>query len=232
MKILFFDTGPVISLTTNNLLWLLKELQEAFNGEFCITSRVKDELVERPLRTKKFKFEALQVKRLLEKGVLKVYHHEKLEAMMAELLDSANHVFSIKGNYLNIIHEGEVEVLASVILADASALVIDERTTRLLVEDPARLEYIFKRKFHTKIKVHQEALKRFQELVRGVKIIRSVELVTVAYERGLLDEYITDFPDARKTLLQSVLWGVKLHGCSISHLEIDKIVKLETRKKR
>ncbi|MFC1753920.1 hypothetical protein ACFL96_11115 [Thermoproteota archaeon] len=230
MKTLFFDTGPIISLTTNNLLWLMEKLKESFNGEFYITDSVKEELIERPLRTKKFKFEALQVKRLMEKGVIKIHRDEKVPELAESLFQSANRIFSIRGNFLNIVHYTEVEVIAAAILSNALSIVVDERTTRKLLEDPARLEQLLKSKFHTKVKVHKDNLKRFQDATKGLKVIRSVELVTVAFEKGFLDEYITNIPHSRRTLLESVLWGVKLHGCSVSHLEIDRIVKLETRK--
>ena len=41
MKSIIFDAGPVISLTTNNLLWTLRELKERCNGSFYITEAVK-----------------------------------------------------------------------------------------------------------------------------------------------------------------------------------------------
>jgi hypothetical protein len=65
---LVFDSGPIISLSTNNLLWILPKIKEKFDGEFLITPAVKRECVTRPLETKKFKFEALQVLRQIEKG--------------------------------------------------------------------------------------------------------------------------------------------------------------------
>ena len=60
-----------------------------------------------------------------------------------------------------------------------------------------------------------------------MKVIRSVELVTVAYENGILDRFITKIPDAKKNLLESVLWGVKLNGCAVSKDEIEQIIRIE-----
>jgi hypothetical protein len=37
-------------------------------------------------------------------------------------------------------------------------------------------------------------------------------------------------PYAKKHLLQAVLWGVKLNGCSAGQVEIDKIVEMELKK--
>lgn len=79
MKSLVFDTGPIISMTMNNLLWLLEPLKSKFNGEFYITESVRRELVDRPLQTKKFKFEALQVLKYISKDVLKVVSSNDIE---------------------------------------------------------------------------------------------------------------------------------------------------------
>lgn len=70
MKSIIFDAGPIISLATNNLLWILKPLKKYFNGKFYITDAVKRELVDKPFETKKFKFEAIQVEKLIEEGVI------------------------------------------------------------------------------------------------------------------------------------------------------------------
>ena len=67
-----FDTGPVISLVTNNLLWVLEPLREHYDGEFFITPAVKHELIDKALMTRRFEFEALQVSQMLRKGVFKV----------------------------------------------------------------------------------------------------------------------------------------------------------------
>ena len=65
--------------------------------------------------------------------------------------------------------------------------------------------------------------------VNNIRAIRSVELVAVAYELGILDSYITKIPDARKNLLESVLWGVKLNGCAVSKDEIGQILRIEAK---
>ena len=53
--------------------------------------------------------------------------------------------------------------------------------------------------------------------------------MTIGYERGLLDSFITKISDARKNLLESVLWGLKLNGCAVSKDEIEQIMKIETK---
>jgi hypothetical protein len=34
-------------------------------------------------------------------------------------------------------------------------------------------------------------------------------------------------PTPKKTLLEGLLWGVKLNGCSVSEREIDEVIKIE-----
>ncbi|MBI2559492.1 hypothetical protein HYW20_09280 [Candidatus Woesearchaeota archaeon] len=229
MKSLIFDAGPVISLATNNLLWVLKPLKKDFNGKFYITEPVRKELVDRPLETKKFKFEAIQVERLIEDGVLDVIDNGFIRETTPRLLNTANQIFRAYNSNMKIVHFAEMSVIAAAISLNADAIAIDEKTTRFLIENPRMIIDILKKTLHTSIGINENNLKEFKNNVRRIKAIRSIELVTIAYERGILDSYITKIPDARKNLLESVLWGVKLNGCAVSKDEIEQIVKIETR---
>ena len=230
MKTLIFDAGPVISLTTNNLLWLLPHLKERFNGDFCITNAVKRELVDRPFETKKFKFEAIQVEKQIELGVLKILNYSELADSAGKIQSFANSVFRTEVGAVPIVQRGEMESIAAAMLIDADAFVTDERITRMLVEAPDALRQLLEKRLHTKVRINEDALHHFEELVRHVKIIRSVELVTIAYETGLLDKFVVKLHNARKELLESVLWGLKLNGCAITENEIEQILNLENKK--
>lgn len=229
MKVIVFDTGPIISLTTNNLLGLLTSLKEKYKGSFYITDAIRRELIERPLETKKFKFEALQVLRCVGADVLEVFDSKELRKKTLHLLDLANKCFKAEENFIQIAHFAEINGIVAAVLNKAEAFVVDERNTRLLIEDPNRLKEILSKKLHTKISVDKNNLNEFRGMAKGVKLIRSVELVSVAYELGLLDKYLVNIPDARRTLLEAVLWGVKLNGCSVSEKEIEEIVGMEVR---
>ncbi|MBS3114856.1 hypothetical protein J4448_07185 [Candidatus Woesearchaeota archaeon] len=229
MKSLIFDAGPVISLAMNNLLWVLEPLKKKFNGKFYITEAVRKELVDRPLETKKFKFEAIQVQRLIENGVLDIIDNNFIREKTPSLLNTANEIFKAYNNYIKIVHYAEMSVIAAATTLSADAVVIDEKTTRFLIENPKMIVEILKKTLHTPISINENNLKEFNNTVRNIKTIRSIELVTIAYEHGLLDNYITKIPDARKNLLESVLWGVKLNGCAVSKEEIEQIIRLETK---
>ncbi len=225
MKSLVFDAGPIISLTTNNLLWMLSPLKKLFGGEFFIPSCVRKELVERPLVTKKFKFEALQVEAQIETGVLKEISHHELGEQTNELYRLANRIFSAHNTPITILQIGEVETLAGAMLLKADAAVVDERITRTLLEEPDHLKKVLGKKLHTNVTVDRNALRDFTKKTRHVNIIRSTELAVVAYEKGILDKYIVNIPNAKTALLEGILWGLKLNGCSISEEEINSLVK-------
>ncbi|MBI2660440.1 hypothetical protein HYX07_04725 [Candidatus Woesearchaeota archaeon] len=229
MKSLIFDAGPVISLTMNNLLWILEPLKKKFNGKFYITESVRRELVDRPLETKKFKFEAIQVERLVEKGILEIMDTNFIREKTPSLLSTANEIFKAYNNYIKIVHFAEMSVIAAAMESKSDAIAIDEKTTRFLIENPKMIVEILKKTLHTPITINENNLKQINLAVRDVKAIRSVELVAIAYEHGILDSFITKLPDARKNLLESLLWGVKLNGCAVSKEEIFQILRLEAK---
>lgn len=229
MKSIVFDTGPIISLTTNNLLWVLEPLKVQFDGGFFIPTIVKRELVDKPLQTKKFKFEALQVLRAIQDGILEVVDNRHIKKSAQTLFNLANNTFHAHGHSISIVHLGEMEGIASAKYLDSDSFIIDERTTRVLIEDPKKLANILQHKLHTSIFINHKNLKSFLKRVKGIKLLRSFEIVVVAYELGLLDKYLLKIPSSKKTLVEGVLWGIKLNGCAVSQREINEVVKLESK---
>ena len=227
MKSLIFDSGPIISLSMNNLLWVLKELKKSYDGKFYITMNVKKEIIDNPLNSKKFKFEALQVMKQQEDGVIELFNKLSIKQKVDELLDIANNLYFAHGKNINIVQFAEMEVLSAAIMTGADAIVVDERTTRLLVENTEKLRKILQRKLHTDIKIDRNRLIKLRNLVKNIRVIRSVELVLIAYEKGLLDKYIPNIDNPKKNLLDGLLWALKLNGCSISDVEINKIISLK-----
>lgn len=227
MKALIFDAGPIISLTTNSLLWILEPLKQKFGGEFYMAEGVRNELVERPLQTKKFKFEALQVEHLIETNVIRIIKSKQIFEKAKHLLNLANDVFHVRNHAMNVMQMGELETLAAAKIMGIPYVAVDERITRLLLENPGEMEQLLERKMHADVKVDTGKLTQLHHETEGIKLIRSTELVTMAYELGILDKFVTEIPDARKQLLQAVLWGMKLNGCSIGQEDIDEIVHLE-----
>jgi hypothetical protein len=48
--------------------------------------------------------------------------------------------------------------------------------------------------------------------------------VTLAYEQGIFDDYKVRIPHVERELMDSLLWGMKLHGCGISEEEIAQLM--------
>ena len=228
MRSIVFDTGPIITLTLNNLLWILKPLKEKFGGEFYITKAVKSELID--YHTKKFKFEAFQVLKAIKDGILKVYDSPTISEKTHRMLELANESFTIKGRPLRMLHYAEVTALVACLEVGAAAFAVDEHMTRLFIENPSRIGELLRKRFHHKPARVLRALQSFRGETKRIHVIRSTELVTMAYEKGILDQYLIQTPlvdDPRKELLEALLWGLKLNGCSISEKEIQQVLKIE-----
>ena len=220
-KFLVFDTSSVITLSLNSLLYLLPLLEKRFKGRFLITDTVKEELITKPMKGKKFKLEALQILKHIERGDLELFERRKIHNKAVEALKIANRIFRAD-DYIKIIDLAEVE---SLVLASElnGTYIVDERTMRMLVEDVEGLKKLLERKLRRRIFLNENNLERFKGLIREVKIIRSSELVYVAYSLGLLDVLDGKY---KKEILDGLLWAVKLRGCSISSEEIKKIEAL------
>lgn len=226
MKKIVFDSGTIISIVTNDLLSVLSELKMLSKCEFYISPHVKKEIVDTPLRGKKFKLEAIQVRSFLEKNNVKVYMSDGLRRKAKYLLELANNIFMSKGTYIKVLHIGEIESLALAKELNA-VLAVDERTMRVLIEHPENLAEHLHRKLHTEVKINKDNLRRLKEEVKGVKIVRSTEIMTVAYEKGLFKKYDGVDKHFKRELLDGILWGLKLKGCSISGDEIKDIMHTE-----
>ena len=221
MKNLIFDAGPIINFAMNGLLPVLEKLKKEFNGEFLITKEVKYEIIEHPLMIKKYELEALQIKDLFERKIIKYAdisnkQIDELRNKREQIIAIANSMFNANGKDIHLLDKGECATLAlSLILKENNAIVIDERTTRMLCENPENLRKLMEKKFHTSVKAKKENYDFFKRF----KIIRSTELAYIAYKKKLLN--IKD-----DKLLEALLYGLKFKGCSISDEEINELKRL------
>ena len=168
---------------------------------------------------------------MIEEGHLKIYDDSKLERERKELARLVNGLYRSKKKRLKVLQDGEIGALVLANSLGSSALVVDERTTRMILERPRELAELFKKKMHREVWLDDKALERFLDKYGKVKIIRSVEMGVVAYELGFLDKYIIrkgkKKNELRKDLLDAFLWGFKLRGCAISVDEINSILTIE-----
>ncbi len=222
-KFLILDAGPIISLTMNGLLDILEKLKKEFNGEFIIVPAVKKEIVDKPSKIKKYALESVRVNGLFAKGVLKMsssYVNDNVLAKEAKrIMKVVNSSMRAEktGEKIKLIQAGEAECLAfSRLCGCDNAIVIDERTTRMLTEAPDQLRNLMEKKLHTKIDILDG---QFKDLTK-MRFIRSAELLYIAYKKNLFDL------KKDRVLLDALLYGVKFKGCAISSREIEKIKKL------
>jgi len=220
-KVLIFDSGSLISLSINGLLEELKKLKKIFNGEFIITKEVKKEVVDNPIKIKMYELEALKIQNLIDEGCLNMpdkigIQDKEITNLMFKLMNFANTMFIGNRNEIQLIQQGETSCLAlSKILNEKkikNVLVVDERTTRMLVEKPENLKELLEKKMHTNVKLKESNFKEFN----GFKIIRSTELIYIAYKKGLINL-------RGKEVLDALLYALKFKGCAISSEEIEEI---------
>jgi hypothetical protein len=136
-----------------------------------------------------------------------------------KIMSESNNALSSEGRPIHLIERGEAECLAlSELLNEKNienAVVIDERTARMLCEDPEKLRRLMEEKLRVKIAINKEKLRNLEK----IKVIRSTELMFMAYKKGIID--IAD-----KRVLEAILFALKFGGCSISEKEIKTMKSL------
>jgi len=224
MKALIFDSGPLINLALNGYLEILEELKKDFDGKFLITEAVKFEVVDKPIKIFRFELEALRIMDLIERGILEMPSSLKISEKQLKqdsimFMNQANHIIHHKGQWLNIVSEAEMSCLAlSSELTEMgieNLIAIDERTTRLLSENPKALSEIISNKMHMRVEASPKNFNIFSKF----RFIRSPELIYAAYKKGIIK--IKD-----KRALEASLYATKFKGSAISMEEIEVLKKL------
>jgi len=223
-KVIIFDSGALISFSMNGITYIIKRLKEIFKGKFLITSEIKKEIIDVPIKIKRFGLEALKLKQLLDEGVLEMpsslgIKDSEITNQGNKILRIANSTFQGTRRAIHLLDVGETSCLAlSGILTQKkikNVIAVDERTTRMLVEKPENLKRILEKKISTKINIKKDNLKFF----KGFGIIRSTELVYVAYKKGLVKL-------KGSNVLGGLLYAMKFKGAAISGDEIEEIKKI------
>lgn len=223
-KAIIFDASTLINFVMNGLTNELAELKKIFNGKFIITKEVKQEIIDRPINIKRFELEALKLKQLLEKKIIEMpsslgINDGEISKKTQEILNIANSTFYTSRGNIHLIDSGEASCIALGELMNIkkikNVLAIDERTARMIIEKPENLWKLLEKKLHTKISQNKRNYNKFS----GLEVIRSSELVYVAYKKGIINF-------GNGNTLDALLYAVKFKGCSISEDEIYEIKKL------
>ena len=210
------DSSSIISLAVN----CLSPLMDRLGVEFVVTPKVYDEIVSKPSDSRRFALESMRIRRLITAGAITV--RGPTTDLQSRILSAANRVYRIRGRELKIIHQAEAEALALAAEIKAEALMIDERTTRLLMEDPHELRELLSHRNKADVVLDEPSLDRLCGLLPDVPVIRSAELAAVAYEKGFLTRMhgVED-----KSVLEAALAALKFSGCAITWDEIEEYQK-------
>ncbi|MBS3135047.1 hypothetical protein J4406_01585 [Candidatus Woesearchaeota archaeon] len=225
MNDLVFDTSSIISIATNNLLDVLEQLKKRFKDDFIISDAVKREVLDHPLTIKKYKLEAIMISNLINNNILRKYTNINIEKKTMNLLSISNEIFLANETPIKILDKAEVESLVLTQVLQGT-FVVDERNIRLLVEDYKKLAQLLERKLDRKITINNQNIKLFKSEIKDINIIRSADMMTIAFELGLFKDLENKYTN-RAEILDGILWGLRLRGCAISTEEIDEILKIE-----
>jgi len=224
-KVIIFDSSTLISFSMNGLFQEIRDLKKYFNGNFIIPKEVREEVIDKPLNTKRFELEALEMQNLLEEGILEDpsclgIKEKEVSSLAQKILNQANELFYSEKRGVELIGKGEASCLAlSKILNGKeikNVIAIDERTTRVLGENPENLVNLLQNRLHTRIKMNSKNL----DFAKGFNFIRSTELIYVAYKKGLINI-------KKEQVLDALLYALKFKGCAISDEEIEEIKRIK-----
>jgi hypothetical protein len=111
---------------------------------------------------------------------------------------------------------GEAECLAIFASASAHMLLVDEKTTRLLVENPHKLRETIQVRNSEGVRLDQGRRDEFGSLTRDVACLRSSELLAFAYSKGYFDDYRNLKDDAFK----ASIYALRDSGCGLAASEL------------
>lgn len=224
MKVLILDSGILINLSMNGLLYIFEELKKITGVRFIISKDVKYEVVDRPIGIPRFELGALRVNEMINQKILETpqdfgVSEEEIKPLTDKYMQIANNSIYASNNPIRIVSEAEISCLAlSKILTDKgidNIIGIDERTTRLLAEKPENLEQLMQKRLHKRVTLKKDSFSAF----KGFKFLRSTELVYVAYKKGVLKV-------KGPKVLEATLYATKFKGASVSYEELDVMKRL------
>lgn len=224
-KDILCDSSALISLADSCMADSLEFMAHKFRLDFIITDTIEYECVTHPLNlsTREYAFSALRIKYALETGVLvKVSASPSIAKKKEDILTLTNNIFFAQGRPIILVQAGEAEMLALANELRIRNILMDERTTRLLIEAPFKIKEHFEQEFRTNIMVNRENLERFSDMVKDMSVFRSTEFLSQAYSSGFFDNY----KKMGKEIYSAALYRLKYSGCSIRFDEIEELIKI------
>jgi len=215
------DSSSLISLADTCFLPALADLRRYLGADFIISEAVKYECIDHPRKMKSHTLPAIRLQLALNDGIIKVAGSQNLRRRTEDLLWIANNIFFSHDQPVQIMHKGEGETLALALELGLTNVLIDERTSRVLIEGPDVMCHHLEEELHRSIRINNKYLDRFQQMTGGLSLFRSSELLILAYEHG----YFKKFKGLEKEALEAALYGIKFAGCSISFEEIEEFTR-------
>lgn len=215
------DASSLISLTDAGLIGAMIMTRQRMRDGLYITPTVENEAINGPMKSEEYMFSAVRLKRALLEGVFRIVYPSA--GTTSRILELSNSIFSVGGRPLRLVHSGEAEMLAAAIDNGIPNILMDERTTRTLLEAPNELRRHLTNEFRTSVSIDNAALAELSSLTAGLAIIRSAEIVAIAYEKG----YFRKFKGLEKKAFEAALYAIKFKGCSIGFEEINELLREE-----
>jgi len=215
------DSSALISLADTCFIDALAELKKASGVDFVVTENVKAECVDLPLKLKSHTLPAIRLQLAINDGVFRVASSEPLRKSTDDILWLANNIFYSGDRPISVLHRGETETIALACEAGLGSILIDERTSRVLIEDAETLGRHLHNELSAPVRINSKYLDRFKQLTSRLELFRSSELVVIAYEKG----FFKRFNGLEKQAVEAALYGLKFAGCSISFEEIEEYTK-------
>jgi hypothetical protein len=213
------DASSLIALTDAGLLGALMSVEQRMKGDLLVTREVINESINNPIKVPEYSFSAVRLKRALDSGAFGLV--EFSDNTFDKILNSANNMFYTNRPF-HLVNHGEAEMLAAAIDNNLTTMLMDERTTRALIEAPMELKNHLENEFHVRINVNQDMYAEFKEMTSGLQVIRSAEIVALANEKG----YFKKYKDLSNAAYEAALYAVKFKGCSIGFDEIKELARL------
>ncbi len=224
MKILILDSGPIINLSMNGLLYLFEEIKKSGNIRIILTDSVKKEVIDRPMDIPRFELGAIRVDELISENIFEMsdkigISNSSIMERTQKILNKLNSTIKVNGKFITIVSEAECSCLAlSQILNEKgieNLIAIDERTTRAIFEKPENLIRLMQKRLHKKAIIENNDFRK----IGRFKFIRSSEIVFVAHKKNMT--HIRG-----KKALEALIYATKYKGCAISDEEINQLKKL------
>lgn len=214
------DSSSLISLAEACLLDIIPFLKQRMYGDFIYPKMVRVESIERPILAKTHALRALRLQEAEQMNLIK-FLDDDIDKETKELMSMANNIFESKNRAIHLVDAGEAAQIALARKLNINTLVIDERTTRTLLEAPMKLKQHLEYESKKPVFVNQKLLNTFLEKAGRFNIIRSSELVILAYNFGYFDR----FGKNKNVALESSLFTLKYSGCSLSYEEINDFMR-------